>query len=140
MPTGWFRVEIATVAVTSEEMRELRERDVVLVDALVPRPEKGELVLSNGSRFDVSLSLEDDWWIATVGVRLVRTPPWDFAVNLAHRIVDARELPAPGARIALLTTVEDPLCLSWGDEVFAHGNFAEVEGQSGVRITSRRRV
>ena len=140
LPTGWFRVEIATVLIAPEDIRELRERDVVLVDALAQRPREGELVLSSGARFAVSLTVEDAGWIATVGVRLTRIGAADFAINLAYRVVDARELPASGARVDLLTTVDDPLVLSWRDEVFGRGEVVRLDEGAGVRVTSLRRL
>src|SRR5688572_8836133 len=107
-------------------MRELGERDIVLADHLLRRPESGELVLSTGERFRALLSVEDERWIATIGERLTRTTTDELAINLAYRVVDARELPRAGGIISL-TVLADPLVLSWGNGIFGLGEFVELE-------------
>jgi hypothetical protein len=137
LKASWFRIEVAAVEIAPEELRELRERDVVLTD-LTPKPDRGDLVLSTGERFGVSLCNDGDRWIGTVGERVTRIAPGDqLEINLVFRLCDGRELPTTGSTIAVR---REPLTLSWRDGIVGHGDLVEIEGQSGVRVTLPRRI
>jgi hypothetical protein len=136
--TEWFRVEIGTVPLTQDEARELRELDVVLAD-LPAKPGTGELVLSTGERYSVALSAEGDSWIVKVGERVAPRLADDLAFNLVFRLCDSRELPAQGTTITLDVTGES-FVLSWKDSIIGYGHNFDVEGERGVRVSSRRVV
>jgi hypothetical protein len=138
LQTAWFRVELVAVGISPDEVKELRELDIVLLES-EPAHEKGELVLSTGARFAVTLSSEGDRWVATVGERVVRLEQADqLAINRVFRVCDPRELPTVGTTITLVATGE-PLALSWRNELIGHGHLVEVEGERGVRVSSRLR-
>lgn len=139
---GWLRIEVAEVQTSEVEARELRTHDVLLVDSLGFRSDRGEsgpalLVLSNGLRFKVVLSLEQGSWVAQIGEAQQSVSAGDsLSVNLVHRVLDSRELPdfLPGARVALDADPSDQLIISWREEILCSGTLIEIEGEVGVRV------
>ena len=139
----WVRVQIGAVRVSEAEARDLRERDVLLVDPPLVRTDLGEggpavLALSSGRQFSVELALEDGWWVAHIKeAQHFRMIGELMSINVVHRPVDLRELPdlRPGAMVALNALPSDQLIISWHDEIFGNGLFVEIDGRLGVRVT-----
>ncbi len=80
---AWLRAEIGVVEISSGDLAQLRERDVVLVDGLTARPDKGEggtarLRLGRGQAgyLDAELVVENERFQARVtGIVLGAAPP-----------------------------------------------------------------
>ncbi len=70
---GWLRAEIGQMAISSADLAQLRERDVILVEELTARPDKGEggkakLRVGTGRTgfFDAEILLEDNRFKAKI--------------------------------------------------------------------------
>lgn len=79
----WLRAEIGQVEISSGDLAQLRERDVVLVDNLTARPDKSEggtarlkLGLARTGFVDAEIALEDERYVAKVtGITLGEPAP-----------------------------------------------------------------
>jgi flagellar motor switch protein FliM len=79
----WLRAEIGNVEISAADLAQLRERDVVLVDALTCRPDQGEggtaklkVGLGRAGHLDAEIAVEDGRYLAKVtGINVGGPPP-----------------------------------------------------------------
>ncbi len=126
--TAWLRLEVDVVDVSADELRAVRERDVLLLGEEMP-----VLVASASRRFAVTVEASDDSLRVHVRERLPSRSDHGVSVNLSRRLYDARELPELVAG-AVIGFPPSGLLLTLGDEPFASGSIVEVDRLRGVRI------
>ncbi len=78
----WVRAEIGQVEISSGDLAQLRERDVVLVDGLTARPDQGQggtaklkLGLARAGCLEAEIAIENDRFVAKVNGFLLGEPP-----------------------------------------------------------------
>lgn len=77
----WLRAEIGQVEISSGDLAQLRERDVVLVDGLTARPDQGQggtaklkLGLARTGYIDTEIAIENDRYTARVNGFVIGAP------------------------------------------------------------------
>lgn len=159
-----LRVEVGAVELSAADVAALHVGDVVLLDEALARPEGGALrgqgrVRVVGARapwFSVAIadarsvrieSLLTDKEMVPMGHNdkstgpaglgpLAAEIPVEMVVELGRATLTVGTLSslAPGEVIVLDRAPGDPVALTAGDRVLAHGELVVVEGQVGVRI------
>jgi flagellar motor switch protein FliM len=158
------RLEVGAVELASSEVAALRAGDVVLLDEALARPESGDLrghgrvrvvgarapwfsvVIADSRSARIESLLTDKEMVpmghnekpagpASLGP-LAAEIPVEVVVELGRATLTVGTLSnlAPGEVIVLDRAPSDPVALTAGDRVLAHGELVVVEGQVGVRI------
>lgn len=100
----WLRAEVGQVEITSGDLAQLRERDVVLVDQLTARPDRGEggaaklkVGLGRVGWFDAEVSLEGGRFKAKLTAAQLGEgpPPGGGSEDAAREQLEAAESGAP---------------------------------------------
>ena len=149
---GWLRVEIGALAVSREDLKELRERDVLLVDTLTVRVDLrasgwASVLLSSGERLHADVQLGAGGYDATISAdptpapRAKSSSDGEFlCVNLVFRLFDPREPPATqiGTVIVLHHQPDDPVALSINGVRVGTGRVTTIDGALGVMLLDWR--
>jgi hypothetical protein len=137
--TGWLRVELGHVLLADDELRQLRERDAVLVDAdLAETSGSATLVAHDGRHFAATFEVVGGEATVMVVARQVASaappePALRVATNLCRKLYDVRELPVLEAGAVVKLPCEQ-LVLTCQDRVIAFGVRIEIDRDVGVRI------